>query len=44
MDILSGGRIQLAVDHEIAGGKKSLLFKKHRVPVAALGNNFIPFV
>ena len=28
----------------LAGGKKSPVFKKHLVPVAALGNNFIPFV
>ena len=34
---------QLAVDLEKAGGK-SPVFKKHLVPVAALGNNFIPFV
>ena len=26
------------------GGKKSPVFNKHLVPVAALGNNFIPFV
>ena len=42
--ILSVGRIQLAFDLETAGGKKSPVFKKHLVPVAALGNNFIPFV
>ena len=42
--ILNGGRIQLAFDLEIAGGKKSPVFKKHLVPVAALGNNCIPFV
>ena len=29
---------------ERARGKKSPVFKKHLVPVASLGNNFIPFV
>ena len=42
--IQSCGRIQLVVDLEIARGKNSPVFKKHLVPVAALGNNFIPFV
>ena len=40
--VLSGCLIQLTVDLEIAGGKKSPVFKKHFVPVAALVNNCIP--
>ena len=42
--ILSVGRVQLEFNLGRAGGKKSPVFKKHLVPVAALGNNFIPFV
>ena len=42
--IHSVGRIQLVFDLETAGGKKSPMFKKHLVPVASLGNNFILFV
>ena len=42
--ILSVGRIKLAFYLEIAGGKKSTVFKKHLVLVAVLGNNLISFV
>ena len=42
--ILSVGRVQLEFNLGRVGGKKSPVFKKHLVPVAALGNNFIPFV
>ena len=38
--ILSVGRVQLEFNLGRVGGKKSPVFKK----VAALGNNFIPFV
>ena len=42
--ILSFGRVQLEFNLGRAGGKKSPVYKKHLVQVAALGNNFIPFV
>ena len=42
--ILSVGCVELEFNLERVGGKKSPVFKKPLVPVAALGNNFIPFV
>ena len=38
--VLSVGRVQFEFNLGTAGGKKSPVFKKHLVPVAALGNNF----